>query len=49
MITETLTWHQLPADGMPDAEITVLAEVRDPEHSGTECWRAWRRVARASC
>ncbi len=24
MKTETITWHELPADGMPDAETTVL-------------------------
>ena len=41
MKTETLTWHELPQDGMPDAEITVQVEVRDPEGSGTECWPAF--------
>ena len=40
MITEQIVWH-LVSDAMPDAEITVLAEVRDPEDSGTECWPAW--------
>lgn len=25
MKTETITWHELPADGMPDAETTVGA------------------------
>ena len=24
MKPETITWHELPADGMPDAETTVL-------------------------
>lgn len=41
MKTETLTWHELPQDGMPDAEITVLAEVRDSENTGTEVWPAF--------
>jgi len=40
MKTETITWNELPADGMPDAEITVLAEIRQPE-GGTEVWPAW--------
>lgn len=42
MKTETITWHELPADGMPDAEITVLAEVRNPdEPDTTEVWAAF--------
>ena len=41
MKTETITWHELPADGMPDAEITVLAEVRNPDDDGTEVWPAF--------
>lgn len=41
MKTEILTWHELPQDGMPDAEITVQVEVRDPEGSGTQCWPAF--------
>ena len=35
MKTESITWHELPADGMPDAEITVLAEITQPG-GGTE-------------
>lgn len=31
MKTETLTWRELPQDGMPDADITVLGEIRDPD------------------
>ena len=39
MKTETLTWHELPQDGLPDADLTVLLEVRDPdEPEATECW-----------
>jgi len=43
MKTETITWHELPADGMPDADIAVLAEVRDPDGAdgGTEVWPAF--------
>lgn len=42
MKTETITWHELPQDGMPDADITVLAEVRDPDEPGlTEVWPAF--------
>ena len=40
MKTETITWHELPADGMPDAEITVQAEIRQPD-GGTEVWPAF--------
>jgi hypothetical protein len=39
MKTETITWRELPQDGIPDAELTVLLEVRDPDQPGaTECW-----------
>jgi hypothetical protein len=41
MKTEQITWHELPQDGMPDAEVTVLAEIRDPDGDGTEVWPAW--------
>ena len=42
MKTETITWHELPADGMPDADITVLAEVRAlDEPDSTEVWPAF--------
>lgn len=30
MRSETITWHELPADGMPDSDITVLLAVRYP-------------------
>jgi len=40
MKTELLTWHALPAGRMPEAEITVLAEISQPE-GGTEVWPAW--------
>ena len=40
---EKITWHELPADGLPDAEVTVLAEIRNPDGAddGTEVWPAW--------
>lgn len=42
MKTETINWHELPADGMPDADITVLAEVRSlDEQDTTEVWPAF--------
>jgi hypothetical protein len=41
MKTETINWHELPNDGMPDAEITVLAEIRQPDGTDTEVWPAW--------
>jgi len=42
MKTETITWHELPADGMPDAELTVLAEIRNPDETdATEVWMAF--------
>lgn len=42
MKTEQITWHELPADGLPDADITVLAEVRDPDVPATiEVWPAF--------
>lgn len=30
MHTETITWNELPADGLPDSDITVLLAVRYP-------------------
>lgn len=42
MKTEQITWHELPADGMPDSQITVLVEfirADEPEHGDT--WPAW--------
>lgn len=30
MRTETITWHDLPADGLPDSDITVLLAVHYP-------------------
>lgn len=42
MKTETITWHELPADGLPDADLTVLLEVRDPDETDTtEVWPGW--------
>ncbi len=40
MKTETITWHELPADGLPDADITVDIEVLYPDGE-TECWPGW--------
>lgn len=33
MKTENITWHELPHDGMPDAELTVLLST---EHQGVD-------------
>ena len=41
MKTETIQWHELPADGMPDAETTVLLEVRDLDGSGSDVVTGW--------
>jgi hypothetical protein len=39
MKTEQIQWHELPADGLPDADLTVLLEVRDCDDPGnTEVW-----------
>lgn len=43
MKTETITWHELPADGMPDAELTVLISTeRDGVESGWFDGTDWR-------
>lgn len=31
MKTETINWHELPQDGMPDAEATVLVSTDERE------------------
>ena len=43
MRTEQITWHELPQDGLPDADVTVLAEIRNPDGAddGTEVWPAF--------
>jgi len=43
MKTEQIQWNELPADGLPDADITVLAEIRNPDGAddGTEVWPAF--------
>lgn len=39
MKIETITWHELPADGLPDADLTVLVEARDiDDPTATEVW-----------
>ena len=40
MKTETITWHELPTDGLPDAEITVQIEILQADGS-TETWPGW--------
>ena len=40
MQTETITWHQLPADGMPDAEITVLISFLASDGCA-DTWPGW--------
>jgi hypothetical protein len=41
MKTEQINWHELPTDGLPDADITVLAEIRQPDSDATEVWPAF--------
>ena len=48
MKTETITWHEIPADGLPDSDITVLVAVYfppDPDAAGDtaliEACSAW--------
>ena len=42
MKTETITWHELPADGLPDADLTVLMQVNDCDGlPATEVWQGW--------
>lgn len=39
MKTETITWRELPQDGMPDVDTTVQGEVRDPDEPQiTDVW-----------
>jgi hypothetical protein len=40
MKTETITWHELPADGLPDAETTVQMEILQDDGT-TETWPGW--------
>ena len=40
MKTETITWNQLPADGMPDADIVVDMEI-DYGNGTAEVWPGW--------
>lgn len=40
MRTETITWRELPADGMPDAEISVLVEFI-AEDGERDTWPGW--------
>lgn len=41
MKTETITWHELPDDGMPDAETTVLLQIRELDDDGTDVMPGW--------
>lgn len=40
MKTETITWHELPQDGRPDSDTTVLAEITQDDGS-TDVHPAW--------
>ena len=42
MKTETIIWHELPADPLPDDDITVLALLLDVDGEA-ECWPAHRQ------
>jgi hypothetical protein len=42
MKTETITWHEVTTDPLPDAEITVLMQVSYTEDGGgTEVITGW--------
>lgn len=42
MKTETITWHELPQDGMPDADDTLLLETEDCVAEGWWDGEVWR-------
>lgn len=41
MKTETITWHELPADGVPDADTTVLVEFKFNDEPTSDTWPGW--------
>ena len=41
MRTESITWHDLPADGLPDAEISVLVAYKLAGETEVDTWPAW--------
>ena len=46
MKTETITWNELPADGVPDADTTVLVAFKFNDEPGVDTsaidtWPAW--------
>lgn len=42
MKTETITWHELPQDGMPDAEAALLLDVGAAVGEGWWDGENWR-------
>ena len=45
MDTETINWHQLPSDGLPDADMNVLLQISFPDGGrdgeASEVWPGW--------
>jgi hypothetical protein len=41
MKTETIQWHEVTTDPLPDAEITVLMQIRDFDGDSTEVITGW--------
>lgn len=41
MRTETITWHELPADGVPDADTTVLVAFKFNDEPEVDTWPGW--------
>ena len=41
MKTETITWHEVTTDTLPDAETTVLMQVREHDGDSTEVITGW--------
>ena len=41
MRTETITWYELPADGVPDADTTVLVAFKFNDEPEVDTWQAW--------
>ena len=41
MRNEVITWHDLPADGMPDSDITVLLKFTADDGAADTCLGWW--------
>lgn len=51
MFTETIQWHELPQDGLPDSEMTVLVIVEGEAEATTAFYDEgeWRDAGSAMC